>query len=555
MTIAAHRRIRAVVFDFDGTLTRPGALDFPAIKAKLGCPEDTPVLEFIQAITDAGQRADAWAALERFETEAAAQSRPAHGIRRLMAFLNDRQVPAAILTRNSRSSVLRALDNFCGICASDFPAIITRDDPAAPKPNPEGVLLAADRLGIPAREILMVGDFIFDIEAGQRAGAMTALVAPADSDKGRRTRDLPDHIQVQGLKDLRLSSVGTCPWARANSPPNCWKAFFGEFAPKDPSVLIASAVGEDTAAVDVSGEEILILKSDPITFATDAIGDYAVVVNANDIATAGAVPRWLLTTILFPVGITPAAALEVMHQLRRVCNRWEITLCGGHTEITDAVTRTVVIGMMAGSVARSRLIDKSRICTGDRVLMTKALAVEGTAIIAREFGDRLTAKGMAPEEIEACKGLLSSLSIIQEARIAAGAGEVTGMHDVTEGGAATAIEELSAAAGHKIRIDLDRIPVLDRCRRVCDLLGIDPLGLIGSGSLLICCRKPPSMPLRPPFPGPASPLPRSEKSPPQAGVSRRLTRGWRRPGRVLTWMKSPAFSSRRKSAKKKAPPS
>ncbi len=61
------------------------------------------------------------------------------------------------------------------------------------------------------------------------------------------------------------------------------------------------------------------------------------------------------------------------------------------------------------------------------------------------------------------------------------------MHDVTEGGLATALEELSAAGGHRIRVNMEAIPVYPETRRICRLLGIDPLGLIGSGSLLICC--------------------------------------------------------------------
>lgn len=487
MPIPLHRCIRAVVFDFDGTLTRPGALDFPAMKQKLGCPVDQPVLEYIETLADAERRKSARLALERFETDAAALSEPAPGAEALLAFLRDRRIPVAVLTRNSRASVFRALGNFASTTPTDFDLILTRDDPMPPKPHPAGVLHAADHFGVPAKEILVVGDFVFDIEAGQAAGALTALV---HAKEGHVSADAWScDVRVDGLDTLTEIIDRHLPLAAGKFPSHLLEDFFGRFSRPDPSVLIASAVGEDTAALNVAGEEVLILKSDPITFATDAIGDYAVVVNANDIATAGAVPRWLLTTLLFPCGITAAAALDILDQLRRVCDRWNITLCGGHTEITDAVSRTVVIGMMAGTVAKRRLIDKSAAGAGDRVLITKSVAVEGTAIIAREFGGRLREAGMADEEIERCKGTLADLSIMDEAAIAASAGGVTAMHDVTEGGVATALEELSVVSGHRIEIDTNRIPVMGRCRRVCDLIGIDPLGLIGSGSLLICCRE------------------------------------------------------------------
>ncbi len=164
------------------------------------------------------------------------------------------------------------------------------------------------------------------------------------------------------------------------------------------------------------------------------------------------------------------------------------SLCGGHTEITPAVRRPVVCGMMAGTVRRRDLIDKRRVRPGDQVLLTKAVAVEGTAIIAREFGLQLTKLGLAAAEIEACRRFLDHISIIPEARIAAAVSGTSAMHDVTEGGLATALEELSAAGGFGIRVHLDQIPIFPETRRVCRLLGVQPLGLIGSGSLLICCR-------------------------------------------------------------------
>ncbi|MCP4690702.1 MAG: hypothetical protein GY859_21795, partial [Desulfobacterales bacterium] len=229
-------------------------------------------------------------------------------------------------------------------------------------------------------------------------------------------------------------------------------------------------------------------KSDPITFATDAIGRYAVLINANDIATTGAIPRWFLTTLLFPCGVTAGEIRSVMKELADVCGQWGISLCGGHTEITDAVNRPVIAGMMTGVVKRGDLIDKSNMRPGDHVLFTKGAAVEGTAIIAREFGDRLKNLGLTAGEIETAARFLDRVSIIEEARIAAGFPGTSAMHDVTEGGLATALYELSAAGQGKIRVHVDAIPIFPETGRMCALFHIDPLGLIGSGSLLIACR-------------------------------------------------------------------
>ena len=348
-------RIDAVLFDFDGTLTEPGSLDFSVIKKQVGCPPDTPVLEFIDNLPAAGAKATAVAALDAFETDGARRSVPRRGAEALIARLRKAHLPIGIITRNSRRAILAALERFPHLQAHHFDLIISRDDAAAPKPSPDGVLMAARRLGLSASNILVVGDFHFDMDAGAAAGALTAYIGQTVS--GVSADNSPD-FQITELSELaEIVEMGR-PLSPGKLPNPMLERLLAGFAIEDPSVILASGIGEDTAAVDVADADTLILKSDPITFATDAIGQYAVVVNANDISTSGAKPRWMLTTLLFPPGVSGADIRQVMMDLHSACMHWGITLCGGHTEITEAVRRPVVIGMMAGTVPRERLIDK-----------------------------------------------------------------------------------------------------------------------------------------------------------------------------------------------------
>jgi len=151
------------------------------------------------------------------------------------------------------------------------------------------------------------------------------------------------------------------------------------------------------------------------------------------------------------------------------------------------VGRPILAGTLVGTVEREMVDRRKRVRTGDVVLMTKWAGVEGSAIIAARLSERLAASGLAGEEIAACRNLSSSLSVVDEARIAAASPEVRLMHDITEGGVAVALRELSTACGHRLRVDLDAIPILPQTSRLCAALGLDPLGLIGSGSLLVCC--------------------------------------------------------------------
>ncbi|UCD31893.1 MAG: HAD-IA family hydrolase [Desulfobacterales bacterium] len=478
--------IKAVLFDFDGTLTEPGALNFSLLKETIGCPENSPILEFIENLPTFEQQRKNFSILERFEKNAAMVSKPNSGAEDLIQFLHSKRLHVGIITRNSLKSVEQALHNFKHIQMPEFDVIITRETPVEPKPSGAGIKLAAQQMGVDVENILMVGDFVFDIEAGKAAGCKTAFLdyktlpkpLPVESDFTVSSLDEIKHIVRMGL-----------PLSMGKLPNDILEEFLERLNFQDPSVLINARVGEDTAAMNVETAEVLVLKSDPITFVTDSVGLYAVIINANDIATSGADPRWLLTTLLFPIGSTASGVWQVMHELASVCRQWKISLCGGHTEITDAVTRPVVIGMLAGTVTKRNLIDKRSIQQGDQVLLTKAVAVEGTAIIAKEFKDQLIGLGVSESEIDVCGRFLTDISILEEANIARSFDGVHGMHDVTEGGLATALEELSLAGGHKIRVHVETIPVFPQTEKICRLLDINPIGLIGSGSLLICCSR------------------------------------------------------------------
>jgi HAD superfamily hydrolase (TIGR01509 family) len=473
-------RIAAVLFDFDGTLTRPGALDFAAIRREVGCPSDRPVLEFIDSLDSAEERHDAHAVLDAHEMAAAALSEPAPGSETLLRQLTVHRIPCGILTRNSRRAVERALENFPGIGPETFAVIITRDTPVAPKPSGDGVHLAAAHFGVAVEEVLVVGDFIFDIEAGHRAGAVTAHVGG--------NAPFICHYAVDRLEELWEAIRLDVFLPPGKLPNDLLERFLAEFHTPDPSLVVPPGIGQDTAAVSPGANDTLVLTSDPITFVTGRIGHYAVLVNANDIATAGAVPRWLLATLLFPCRTTAGDIRQVIADLSRLCRAHGIVLCGGHTEITDAVTRPVINGTMIGTVMREHLIDKRRIAPGDRLLLTKAVAVEGTAILASEFAAELKRRGLPDEILLRARALVEDIAILPEAAVCRATPGVSGLHDVTEGGLATAVRELAAAASCGLRLFVDRIPVFDETRQICALMGIDPLGLIGSGSLLICCR-------------------------------------------------------------------
>lgn len=274
--------------------------------------------------------------------------------------------------------------------------------------------------------------------------------------------------------------VGKLPHTVLQALLRSWRS------PASSRVVIGPRYGEDAAVIDFGGK-YLVAKTDPITFTEERIGWYAVNINANDIATMGARPRWFLATVLLPEGrATARLAGDIFKDTRHACEALGITLCGGHTEITAAVTRTVLIGQMLGEVEKGSLVRKDSQRPGDLVILTRGVAIEGTAILAQAKG-RMLEKKVGRRMVSRAKRWLfdPGISVVREARLALRCGGVRALHDPTEGGLLAGLDEIARAGGVGLQVWKDKIPVLPETRAFSEVLRFDPLILIASGALLI----------------------------------------------------------------------
>ena len=246
-------------------------------------------------------------------------------------------------------------------------------------------------------------------------------------------------------------------------------------------VLVGAAVGEDAAVLDL-GCDLCVVSTDPITGAASEVGSLAVVVSCNDVATSGAEPVALVLTIIAP----PQASLEeveaVMADANQAAKRLGVAIVGGHTEVSVAVNQMLVNSTVLGRVQASGLLASSRVHRGAHLIMVRWAGVEGTAIIARDHSDRLQGL-LTPEEIQEARGFAGLVSVLEPCRIAREQGALF-MHDVTEGGVLGAAFEMVHATGLGLDLVSD-IPVHPLTRKLCAGLGLDPLRLISSGTLLV----------------------------------------------------------------------
>ena len=255
---------------------------------------------------------------------------------------------------------------------------------------------------------------------------------------------------------------------------------------KDPRVIVGPKVGEDAAVIDI-GDKYLLSTTDPITFTSYKIGWYTVNVNANDIATMGGTPKWLLVSILLPENKTDSALVkEIFSDIENAADELGIDICGGHTEITKGLDRPIVSGHMLGEVDKDKLVTNSHARVGDEIILTKGIAIEGMALLAREREKELSGK-YGKMFVERVQAFLHNpgISVVAEAHLANQAADIRAMHDPTEGGLATGLYELTRASNTGVVIYEDKIHLLDETRILCSEYKLDPLGVIASGALLI----------------------------------------------------------------------
>jgi hydrogenase maturation factor len=273
--------------------------------------------------------------------------------------------------------------------------------------------------------------------------------------------------------------------------PELLRDFLSRFGVDDPRVLVGPRVGEDAAAVEW-GDRVLLLTADPITFTPERIGWYAVQVNANDIASMGGTPLFFLVTVLLPENRTDRRLVEsIFADVSEACREIGCLPVGGHTEISYGLDRPIVSGAMVGEVARDRLITSAGARPGDLIVLTQGIAIEATALLAREKATEVTNALGAEFQSKAAAFLENpGLSVLPASRAACATGAVHALHDPTEGGLATGLWELAEASNVGLIVSETEIPRYWESVRLAELFGLNLLGALASGALLIAAAEP-----------------------------------------------------------------
>jgi hydrogenase expression/formation protein HypE len=252
----------------------------------------------------------------------------------------------------------------------------------------------------------------------------------------------------------------------------------------DSNLTTPPAIGEDTAILNF-GNSMLLIGSDPITFSTPNPGSHSVIINANDIAASGGTPKWFCATVLMPPGTSEEEFSHVFLDIVGACKNINVQLIGGHSEITQTVNKITIAGTMIGVAEPSQIKPTANAQFGDDIIITKTFPIEGTYIALTTHSNYLNSLNIPIYLIKRLNKLInhSDISVLTEANIAKKHSSVHCMHDPTEGGISTALYEIADCA--KAGIHIDNLSVDRDIQEFYNNLGMDPLGTIASGSLII----------------------------------------------------------------------
>jgi len=248
-------------------------------------------------------------------------------------------------------------------------------------------------------------------------------------------------------------------------------------------VILGPRIGEDASVIDFK-DKVLVVHSDPITGAVENIGWLAVNIVANDIATRGVKPLWMLIVLLLPRNMDSAKLKHITLEIDKAAKELGIAIVGGHSEVTPGIKRPIIVATAMGESQKGKLVQSSGAKVGDQVILTKGAAIEGTAILASELAESLQRK-INSKIVKNAQKFIKKISVVEDALTAVKVGGVHAMHDATEGGVAAGLQEIVWASNVSIVAYEEKIPVYEETKLICQALKIDPLKTIGSGALII----------------------------------------------------------------------
>ncbi|USZ71655.1 AIR synthase family protein [Natronosalvus halobius] len=251
-------------------------------------------------------------------------------------------------------------------------------------------------------------------------------------------------------------------------------------------VVLGPTHGVDFGVLDVGGRAVVVA-TDPVSILPDLglerAARFALDIVLTDVAVSGISPSHLSISFTLPPEMTDEQFATVWEAIHEECVDLGIAITAGHTARYAGISYSWVGGATVLGVGdREDVVRPDGARPGDALLLTTGPAVEAVALLSTLFGDRIDVSEALLQDARDC---LDDSFAVRDALAAAASAPVHAMHDVTEGGLAGALVEMSEGSGTRFEVDRSAVPIRPAVRAVCDALEMDPWRATSCGSLVI----------------------------------------------------------------------
>lgn len=244
---------------------------------------------------------------------------------------------------------------------------------------------------------------------------------------------------------------------------------------------VRPAVGADFGAVCLESGETVVTAVETRLLGCGVLKGTSLYAALNNLACSGARFLGVTVNLLMPTAANEQQLRECVQEIDEICMREQVPVLAGHTEVVRSLTEPVLTVTAVG-VRGQVPVTNSQIKPGMDILVTKWIALEGTAILAAAQEAELQ-KRFAQSFIDRAKEFSGCLSILPEAAVAVQSGAAA-LHDISEGGIYGALWEMGQCSGVGLTIDLKKIPVRQETIEICEYFDLNPYKLLSGGSLL-----------------------------------------------------------------------
>ncbi len=255
---------------------------------------------------------------------------------------------------------------------------------------------------------------------------------------------------------------------------------------KDDRVLVPPMIGYD-AGVHRLGDKLLVVSTDPCTgVPREWFGWLLINYSASDLSLFGAKPEFCTINLLGPRPIDPTIFQDIMKQTCAAADEYGISIVRGHTGMYDSLNDLMGVCTVYGTVEPEKLITPGNAKAGDLIMCTKPVGIETLTNLALTH-PKTVMELFGESKTRELAGMVKMQSCVREAQLLAGAGCVDAMHDATEGGFVTGLNELSEASKVGMKVIWENIPIPKEALLLKERFGLSDeqiLALSSTGTIL-----------------------------------------------------------------------